>query len=133
MTANIEITEGACFCGAIKFTVEGEIPKVVYCHCSQCRKLSGHCVAAVSGVQGRTKIFGDVNWFQSSPGYERGFCQHCGTPVFWRDLARGHLSIMAGAFGADTKLSAQDHIFVADKAGYYPICDGLPQYDAGRE
>lgn len=35
-------------------------------------------------------------------------------------------------FDEDVKHEAKDHIFVGEKASYYPICDGLPQYEKGR-
>ena len=33
---------GSCLCGAVRFEVEGELPAPNGCHCSQCRKTSGH-------------------------------------------------------------------------------------------
>jgi hypothetical protein len=33
---------GSCLCGAVKFTVEGELAGPDACHCGQCRKTSGH-------------------------------------------------------------------------------------------
>ena len=32
---------GSCLCGAVKFTVEGELKPPDACHCTQCRKTSG--------------------------------------------------------------------------------------------
>lgn len=37
------------------------------------------------------------------------------------------MSIMAGTLDDTNDLPAMGHIFVADKAGYVEICDGLPQ------
>ncbi len=122
------MAKGGCFCGQVRFEVKGEVPEVIFCHCEQCRKLSGHHVAAVSGVQNRTHIEGVVKWFESSEGYERGFCPECGSPLFWHDKARGHMSIMAGAFD-DADLKAQSHIYVGSKPGYYEIHDDLPKFE----
>ncbi len=122
------MAKGGCYCGKVRFEVKGEVPPVIFCHCDQCRRISGHYVAGVSGVQNRTHIEGEVRWFPTSPGYERGFCPNCGTHMFWHDMKRGHLSIMAGSFDKDVELEAKAHIFVGQKAGYYSIDDGLPQF-----
>ncbi|WP_442861392.1 GFA family protein [Cereibacter sphaeroides] len=37
---------GSCLCGAVAFETSGEMPPVVPCHGSQCRKRSGHFWAA---------------------------------------------------------------------------------------
>jgi hypothetical protein len=34
--------KGACLCGAVSFEVEGKLAAPDACHCSQCRKQSGH-------------------------------------------------------------------------------------------
>ena len=40
--------EGGCECGAVRYRVTGTLRKVVYCHCAQCRRTSGHFVAATA-------------------------------------------------------------------------------------
>ncbi len=124
------MAKGGCDCKKIEFEFEGDAPEMIYCHCAICRKLSGHYVAASSGI-GEIDIRGEPKWYESSPGYLRGFCPDCGAPLFWRDIEKDHLSIMAGAFEEGTKLSAKKHIFVDEKSEYYPICDGLPQHKSG--
>ena len=39
---------GSCLCGAVRFKTRGDLRGVVYCHCSQCRKQSGHFYAATN-------------------------------------------------------------------------------------
>jgi hypothetical protein len=70
---------------------------------------------------------GSVRWYQSSTVARRGFCEICGSQLFWDHAGASHISIMAGAIDAPTGLSGAEHIFVASKGDYYEICDGLPQ------
>jgi hypothetical protein len=37
---------GSCLCGAVSFEVDGELPPPDACHCTQCRKQSGHFFAS---------------------------------------------------------------------------------------
>jgi hypothetical protein len=37
---------GSCQCGAVRFTVAGALPPPNACHCTICRKQSGHVFAS---------------------------------------------------------------------------------------
>ena len=117
---------GGCLCGAVRYRVTGPLRPVVACHCTQCRKTSGHHVAATSARRNMVEITGQVTWFASSGSALRGFCSTCGSNLFW-DGPGTHLSIMAGKLDAPTGVSLAGHIFVADKGDYYDIADDLPQ------
>ena len=99
---------------------------VIACHCAQCRKTSGHHVAATSARREDVEITGEVTWFQSSETARRGFCGTCGSNLFW-DGPGVNLSIMAGTLDGPTGLKLAGHIFCADKGDYYDIADGTPQ------
>jgi hypothetical protein len=130
-------TSGSCLCGAVRFTVSGPLGNVSYCHCSQCRKTSGHFVAAVDCSPADLQLLQDkgLRWFRSSAIAQRGFCEYCGSSLFWRPEHGSHVSIMAGALDVPTGLQADEHIFVGDASDYYLIDDGLPQFsgDSHRE
>ena len=36
-----------CLCGAVRVTIRGPLDDIAACHCSQCRRWSGHVWAAV--------------------------------------------------------------------------------------
>ena len=38
--------KGSCLCGAVKFEVKGSLSAVEGCHCSMCRKWTGHFLAS---------------------------------------------------------------------------------------
>ncbi|MEE9452770.1 MAG: GFA family protein [Paracoccaceae bacterium] len=118
--------KGGCLCGAVKYTVNRPLRAVVNCHCGQCRKTSGHYVAATSVARDQIDITGAVTWYQSSATARRGFCATCGANLFW-DGAGKNLSIFAGTLDGATRLQTVGNIYVADKGDYYEITDGLPQ------
>lgn len=121
---------GGCLCGRITYRVTGPLRPVVACHCNQCRKTSGHFVAATSALREDVVIEGEPHWYASSPTAKRGFCPTCGSPLFWDPAEGDRLSIHAGSLDTPTGLTTAGHIFTAEKGDYYQIVDGLPQAPA---
>ncbi len=125
------MVKGSCLCGAVRIEVEGELGPASACHCSQCRKQSGHVWASARVPDERLTIRGEANvrWYRASPSIGRGFCAHCGSYLFWKPDGRPSTSIAMGAFDAPTGARLEEHIYVAHKGDYYDIADGLPQTD----
>ena len=123
---------GGCLCGAVRYHVTGPLRPVIACHCQQCRRTSGHYVAATAAAHAHISIEGEGNltWFVSSPEARRGFCRLCGSNLFWQGTDRPYISIMAGSVDGATGLKLERHIFVAAKGDYYQIADGVPQSQA---
>ncbi len=117
---------GSCLCGQVQYVVTGPLRPVVACHCAQCRKTSGHHVAATSAPRDSITITGDVTWYVSSDTARRGFCATCGSQLFWDGVGE-NLSIFAGTLDGPTGLKTAGHIYCADKGDYYEIADDLPQ------
>lgn len=125
-----EIThKGSCLCGAVRVEVKGELVPPDACHCSQCRRQSGHYWASTNVARHALTIRGEENvtWFQSSQKVRRGFCATCGSVLFWDPPHKDWTSVAMGAFDAPTGTQLEMHIFTADKGDYYEIADGLPQ------
>ena len=120
---------GGCLCGAISFEVAGTLPPPNACHCSQCRRQSGHVWASTDVPRAAVTIRGAENltWFHSSKRARRGFCSVCGSSIFWEPVGGDTIAIAMGAFDSPTGTRLAKHIFVADKGDYYEIADGLPQ------
>ena len=121
-------TTGGCLCGGVRFRVSGPLRSIVYCHCSQCRRTSGHFVAATAVAKDALVVVADnsLEWFASSEFASRGFCRRCGSSLFWLPKAEDYVSIMAGTLDESAGLKAVEHINAGDKGDYYKLTDGLP-------
>lgn len=124
--------KGSCLCGSVSFTVDGDIEhQPEACHCSQCRKQSGHFLAAVNVLRTALTVEGEDNvaWYRSSEKVHRGFCLVCGSTLFWQPLVDGYeyTAIAMGALDGPTGMRIAKHTFVGDKGDYYDITDGAPQ------
>jgi hypothetical protein len=134
---------GSCLCGGVKFEIDGPLLQPLHCHCSRCRKQHGAAfrsrvrvhVADLKWIQGEDL----VSYYESSPGFRRGFCRVCGSPVVNRPgptyklaLANpaiaSELGIPLGILDDDPSVRAECHVFVADKPPWFEITDALPQY-----
>ena len=118
---------GSCLCGACRFTVEAPVQGPSVCHCTQCRKMSGHTWASAYAPDAQIVVTGPVTWFEASPTAKRGFCPTCGSFLFWKAHDETTMSFALGALDGPTGLHLEKHIFTADKGDYYDISDDLPQ------
>ena len=120
---------GSCLCGGVTFEVEGDLPGPDACHCSICRKHSGHVFASTDVAKSALTIRGEehLHWYRSSELVRRGFCGTCGCSLFWDRDGWDKIGIAMGAFDGPTGTRLAIHIFVSDKGDYYDIADGVPQ------
>lgn len=119
--------KGSCLCGAVTYTVSGTPGAPAACHCTQCRKQSGHVWASSYVEDGTLDIQGDVRWFQSSEKARRGFCPICGSALFWDHEDEPFTCFSTGSIDGETGLTLRGHIFTADKGDYYAINPNEPQ------
>lgn len=120
---------GSCLCGEVTYRLNGPLRPVIVCHCTQCRKMSGHFTGATQSLATNMEITGEsLKWFRSSDVAERGFCGTCGATLFWRRFGNLHVSIYAGTLDGETGLREAGQIHVEAKGDYYDLPD-LPVMD----
>ncbi len=126
---------GSCLCGEVQYYVNGPMGSDVHpCHCSQCRKQSGHFAAYIPVdnwddvvIQGAN----NVTWYRASDTARRGFCKICGSQLFWVPEGGERISgdVTGGTLDtAPRNLHVESHIFVADKGKYYEITDPVERH-----
>jgi len=129
--AGNDIRHGGCLCGAVRYCVKGEMRDVIACHCTQCRKQSGHYYAATQASAVNLEVMGSANItaYKASDAATRSFCRICGSALFWAMDGSEYISILAGSLDNPTGLKITRHIFCADKGDYYDIEAGPEQFD----
>jgi hypothetical protein len=117
---------GSCLCGGVAFEITGPMRPVVGCHCSMCRKQSGHfgAFSACNNADLKFKSDSTLAWYRASDNAGRGFCKTCGSLLFWKGDGKTYTSIAAGSIDGVTDLKLEGHIYCADKGDYYEILDG---------
>ena len=113
--------KGSCLCGQIRFAAAKTARPPAACHCTQCRKQSGHHWASVQVMDQDLTITGSPRWYAASATAQRGFCPTCGSFLFWKGADDPDTGVALGAIDGPTGLELERHIFVAEKGDYYDI------------
>ncbi|MEE9319007.1 MAG: GFA family protein [Granulosicoccus sp.] len=117
---NVDNAIGSCLCSAVKIKVLKMSNSVGACHCSICRKWTGGPFLAVD-CGNSVQLTGDENisTFNSSEWAERGFCNKCGTHLFYKLKQTGQYIMSAGIFEDSADLNFDHQIFIDEKPAYY--------------
>lgn len=124
---------GSCLCKRVRFEIRGKLGRSSHCHCSMCRKATGAAFGSYASVRVENlKIVSGAETimrYRSSPGVERTFCARCGSTLqFVSEKNPGIVEVALGTLDDDPGIRVPRHIYVASKAPWYEIKDGLPQY-----
>ena len=80
----------------------------------------------VKFVQGKDHL----NWYQSSAGAQRGFCQRCGSSMFFRaEKWAGELHIALACFNEAIDRQPRANVFFDNHVDWMPIDETLKQVD----
>src|SRR5258705_7980474 len=122
------IRTGGCLCGAVRYSVHGALRPVVMCHCTQCRRMTGHFMAATAARRAEFRLLseGELKWYAASNEARRGFCGRCGSTLFWEAVGRDYISIAAGGPDDSRGLTVACPIFVSSKGCSYQNYPGNP-------
>jgi len=69
---------------------------------------------------------GKPKYYQSSSFVERGFCQDCGSPLFYRPIKDDWLSIQTGTLDDPELAPPKGHYGVEQRIGWFKTDDDLP-------
>jgi hypothetical protein len=128
--------EGGCLCGAVRFTVRGPLREILVCHCVECRVWAGRAWAATAARNEDLEIAeSDALTWRASPrsehGADRGFCNRCGSSLFWRVPGASRTSLSAGALDDPGGLRVAAHIWVEQGLGWERPDATVPHYPRG--
>ena len=116
--------KGSCLCGAVRVTAKNVSKNVGACHCSTCRKwTSGPLLAVDCGIDVSFEGEENISVFDSSKWAERGFCNKCGSHLFYR-LKESQQHIMSVGLFEDHGMFVLDHqVFIDEKPAFYQFAN----------
>ena len=116
--------QGSCVCGSVTLRATDLAENYLACHCGMCRRWGGGPLLAIS-CRGGVELDGEdsVTVYESSEWAERGFCNRCGTHLFYRIKGAPHYSIPVGLFGDDFKPGFKMQVFIDNKPESYSFAN----------
>ena len=122
--SELSIFKGSCLCGAVKMSTTSINHHLAACHCNMCRNWGG---AAFLGVECNAGVDFEgeenISVYQSSEWAERGFCNQCGSHLFYRLKANNHYFVPVGIFDNDEGLVFDLQVFIEEKPEYYSFAN----------
>lgn len=122
---------GGCLCGEVRYEVDGAIDRVLICHCAMCRRGAGApSVAWASAPTDAVKIAGStLRWYDSSPRGRRGFCERCGSSLFFVDPTElAEIDLSVATLDDPDALPPSGHIYVPSKIAWVSLEPGLARH-----
>lgn len=126
---------GGCYCGDVRYEVEGEPIAKLQCHCRECQHISG-------GGANFTMAIADTN-FSYTKGQAaqftrddiegavtREFCGRCAAPLLTRapGLPNGVLLKVGSMDKPEDFGGPEAAIFMDDSYNYHSVIDGVAQF-----
>jgi len=125
---------GECFCGEVKYQVDGKLRDARSCHCSRCRKAFSSQASAYALVEPQ-----EFKWLSGKDlltsyvgrhGFGLRFCSQCGSTLC--GIINGTIhGVTLGCVNDDPEIELGKHIYVGSKAKWEVIPEGVPQYKEG--
>jgi hypothetical protein len=119
---------GGCQCGAVRYRLDAAPRHGNICHCRMCQKAGGAPFMAFAGVPHAAFVVtrGRLSTFASSDIAERGFCSACGTPLTYRGLGAGHISVTLGSLDDPNAAAPEIQLGVESQVSWLPGALSLP-------
>ena len=128
-----QLLRGSCLCGRVKYEVTTRIKRFYFCHCDQCRKLTGS--AHASNI---LTVPAPVRWLrgerylrryddEGGRAFTHVFCRECGSGLPFTNIGVTTLIIPAGSLDHDIKATVDRNIFWSEAPAWYPTGIAAPR------
>lgn len=126
--------EGECYCGAVRYRVDGALGHASACHCSRCRKLFSGASSAYAEIPDGSKfswVSGEDKLSEYTSGdWSVAFCRVCGSTLCGIHANKVH-GITLGTVNGDPGVELQMHMYVGSKAPWDHIGGSAPHFEEG--
>jgi hypothetical protein len=126
-----EAASGSCYCGAVRFEVEGESIWASHCHCDNCRRAHAAPIVSWIGYPREAHRFTAgadlVSTYATATEATRSFCIRCGSQLLYlspRWPKEAHVPI--ALLEAPPERLPRAHVYADRSPAWSPIHHGLP-------
>ena len=122
---------GRCYCGATTFVATQRPQTIAYCHCTDCRRVTGAPVAAFAAFDDASMTFtpDEGRSVVANPGVTRSFCAACGSPLTGRyAYLPGQVFVPIGILDQADDLAPHFHAHESQRLTWLHINDDLERF-----
>ena len=125
--------EGGCFCGKVRYKIDGALGRASACHCSRCRKAFGGASSVYAEIQGGSKF----SWVIGADELTKcnfandwcfAFCRTCGSTLCGISGGEVH-GVTLGTVDGDPGVQIEMHTFVGSKAPWDHVGGSAPLFE----
>ncbi len=126
---------GGCYCGEIRYEINGSQEAAFQCHCRECQYITGGnanivVVFAESDFRYTKGLASSFARSDLENPVTRHFCGACGTGIGSRSPSRPNSMIVkVGTLDNPGEYQAQAAIFTCDRQAYHYIPNNIPSFD----
>ncbi|WP_394245464.1 GFA family protein [Vibrio astriarenae] len=118
-----EIT-GSCLCKSVEFVVKDDFKKFYFCHCEQCRKLTGsahvsHLFTSPSNIRWSKGEELTQRYDHPTRTFSNVFCKECGSRLPYLSKNGRALVVPAGCLNEEPSRTPDAQIFCSEETGWH--------------
>ena len=128
------VLNGGCYCGAIRYQIDGTPFHESNCHCSICRRTTGSPFVTWFSVRRDEFRFvsGEPARFKSSEKGTRSFCPRCsGQLTFENSDFPGEIDVTTCSLDDPNVVPPRDNVWTSSRVRWV-VPDGLPEFRENR-
>ncbi len=135
MTTN-QVHLGGCLCGDVRYEVSGPSIWKSICYCESCTRSCGGIAVAWAGFKKSCfhVLKGSIQYFESTPGINRGFCKRCGTTLTYQkdpEVIKGaqdDVYITVRTLDDPNAYPPDEHVLYGERVSWLSVDDDLPHH-----
>lgn len=117
---------GGCCCGNVAFKLKDDFSKFFFCHCEQCRKLTGsaHASNLFTSPDNIEWLKGEQNtkrYEHPTRSFAKVFCTDCGSGLPYLSQSGRFLIVPAGCLNEEPSKPVDAQIFCEEQTHWYKL------------
>lgn len=122
--------QGSCFCGACRWAADQDPHRNLVCHCTDCQRATSAPFAAFVGFAKTAVTWdGPITHFETSTGSWRGFCQTCGTRLYFHsERWPEEMHVYATTLPDHASYTPTAEVCTETRLAYVPPLPGIAQH-----
>ncbi|MCG9786859.1 GFA family protein [Vibrio mediterranei] len=124
---------GSCLCGSVRFEVQDSFENFYFCHCEQCRRVTGssHASNAITNKNNIVWTKGEeltVRFDHPGGVFTKVFCSRCGSGLPHNSQNGKDLVVPVGCLDTALSMLPNAQIFCSEKAEWFRKGVDAPEY-----